>query len=102
MPIVSCEPLWISEKTISLSSVLGFETCGGTFMGHTMYELYTNSNYVHVKTLKSYSISLIKGLLISEGNFGVFKSPKNWTFFVRISALASKMGPKMQIIILLY
>ena len=33
----------------------------------------------------------LKGQLISEGNFGIFKSPKKWTFFVRISALASKM-----------
>ena len=38
------------------------------------------------------SINLLKGQLISEGNFGVFKSPKRWTFFVRISALASKIG----------
>jgi hypothetical protein len=30
-----------------------------------------------------------KGQLISEGNFGVFKSPKK--FFVRISTLAPKM-----------
>ena len=34
--------------------------------------------------------NLLKGQLISEGNFGVFKSPKMLTFFV--SALASKMG----------
>ena len=33
-----------------------------------------------------------KGQLISERNFGVFKSPKKLTFSVRISALASKMG----------
>ena len=31
-----------------------------------------------------------EGQLISEGNFGFFKTPKKWTFFVRISALASK------------
>ena len=34
-------------------------------------------------------LHISKGQLISEGNFGVFKSPKN--VFVRISALASKM-----------
>ena len=33
-----------------------------------------------------------KGQLISEWNFGVFKSSKMWTFFWQISALASKMG----------
>ena len=33
-----------------------------------------------------------KGQLISEGNFGVFKSSKSEPFFVRISALASKIG----------
>ena len=33
-----------------------------------------------------------KGQLISEGSFGVFKSPKKWTFYVRISAQPSKMG----------
>ena len=35
-----------------------------------------------------------KGQLISEGNFGAFKSPKKQTFKIkkRISALASKMG----------
>ena len=31
------------------------------------------------------------GQLISEGNFGIFKPPKKWTFFIRTSALASKM-----------
>ena len=30
--------------------------------------------------------------LISEGYYGAFISPKKWTFFVRVSALASKMG----------
>ena len=30
-----------------------------------------------------------KGQLISEENFGVFKSPQKGTFFVRIYALAS-------------
>ena len=34
----------------------------------------------------------IKGQLISEWNFGVFKSSKKWTLFWQISALASKMG----------
>ena len=33
-----------------------------------------------------------KGQLISEWNFGVFKSPKKRTSFWQISALASKMG----------
>ena len=28
---------------------------------------------------------IAKGQLISEGNFGVFKSRKQWTFFVRVS-----------------
>ena len=38
-----------------------------------------------------------KGQLISEGNCGVFKSPKSEPFFVRISALASKMGQNNKI-----
>ena len=37
-----------------------------------------------------------KGQLISEGNFGVFKSPKS-DHFIRISAIASKMGQIMKI-----
>jgi hypothetical protein len=36
---------------------------------------------------------MAKGQLISEGNFGVIKSPKKWTFFfVRISAPHSRFG----------
>ena len=37
-------------------------------------------------------LQLAKGQLISEGNFGVSNLPKNEPNFVRISALASKMG----------
>jgi hypothetical protein len=33
-----------------------------------------------------------KGQLTSEWFFGVFKSPKKWTFFWQIFALASEMG----------
>ena len=33
-----------------------------------------------------------KGQLIPESNFSVFKSPIKRTFFLQISALASKMG----------
>ena len=33
-----------------------------------------------------------RGQLISEWNFGVFKSPKKWNFFWQIPALDSKQG----------
>ena len=38
-----------------------------------------------------WAASAYKGQLISEGNLCAFKSSKKLTFFVRISALASKM-----------
>ena len=41
---------------------------------------------------KSGSLAMTKGQLISERHFGVFKSPKKQTFFVRIFTLDSKIG----------
>ena len=40
-----------------------------------------------------------KGQLVSEENFGVFKSPKKWTLLCKEfnSSLASKMGQKNKI-----
>jgi hypothetical protein len=47
------------------------------------------------------SFQIILGQLFSVGNFGVFKSLKK-TVFVRISALASKMGHSNKIKALYY
>ena len=43
-------------------------------------------------------LMLLKGRLIWEGNFGVFRSLKKWTFFLRISALVSKIDQINKII----
>ena len=50
------------------------------------------SSINHLHHWPDHIIYFLKDQVISEGNFGVFKSPKNEPFFVRISALASKMG----------
>ena len=52
------------------------------FWGKLNFRSWLNNNIIPIP----------KGKLISEGNFGVFKSPQKWTFFVRDSALASEMG----------
>ena len=56
----------------------------------------TNEKNLRITALAS------KGELISEWNFGVFKSSKKWTFFWQIFTLASKMGQikKLKAIIL--
>jgi hypothetical protein len=45
-------------------------------------------------SLEHYELYFPKEQLISENNFGVFKSPKNQPNFWKISAQGSKMGKK--------
>ena len=55
------------------------------------FRIQDQSNIIVIKTGINCVLNL-KGQVISERNFGVFKSLKKWTFFVRVSALASKMA----------